>query len=256
MFLVPSPELTLGIANFWVHGVLMLREKKKCGILKSNLIPTFACMIFRLLGEPVFLFAWIVSIVLAITVHEFSHVLAADRLGDSTGRRMGRLTLNPAAHIDPLGLIILALAGFGWGRPAPYNPYNLRFQRFGPALVALAGPTSNFLTVIIMVLLMKVLAGTGFYSPESSLFIFLSVLIQINLVLGIFNLIPIPPLDGSKLLFSLLPPSSLQWQMNLEQMGPMLLLGIVMLDSFLGLGIFVNIIDFFSRIIFQILGLS
>ncbi|MEK7158697.1 MAG: site-2 protease family protein [Patescibacteria group bacterium] len=213
-------------------------------------------MIFRLLDEPVLLFAWLISIILAITFHEFSHVLAADRLGDSTGRRMGRLTLNPAAHIDLLGLFMLAVAGFGWGRPAPYNPYNLRFQRFGSAFVALAGPVSNFFLVVLLAILVKVLSATELYSPQSSLFIFLGIFLQINLVLGIFNLIPIPPLDGSKLLFSLLPPSTLQWQMNLEQSGPMILLAVVMLDSFLGLGIFVSVIEFFSSLVYRFLGLA
>lgn len=195
-------------------------------------------MLANLFTDPLFLVVWIVAVVYAITVHEFSHVLAAYVLGDKTGKDMGRLTLNPLAHIDWLGFAMLALVGFGWGRPAPYNPYNLRWPKWGPVAVSLAGPAANLITVVIGIVLLRLL-GVTLIGQETLLPLLLISLVMINLTLLLFNLIPIPPLDGSRLLFTILPPKWDNFKYWLAQNGPYALLALVILDSLIpGLSIF------------------
>ncbi|AWN23603.1 site-2 protease family protein [Deinococcus irradiatisoli] len=138
-----------------------------------------------------------VALVLSLTVHEFAHAYTADKLGDPTPRRLGRVTLNPLAHLDPFGALLLLIAGFGFARPVPVNFNNL--GRWGMVAVAAAGPLSNILIALICVLLLKFL-------PESSLGdIILGIVSSINIVLAVFNLIPIPLLDGSRILAGLFP---------------------------------------------------
>lgn len=153
----------------------------------------------------------IVILILSIVIHEVSHGYVANMLGDPTARLSGRLTLNPISHIDPLGSVIipglLVLTGaqilFGWAKPVPYNPYNLRNARWGEALVAGAGPFVNIAIALLFGILIRLGIGFGFASPE---FIELaSVVVYINLLLAFFNLFPIPPLDGSKVIKPLLP---------------------------------------------------
>ena len=145
---------------------------------------------------------------MSVVVHEVSHGFVANILGDSTARRAGRLTLNPLKHLDPVGSFfvpaLLSLIGapiFGWARPVPYNPYNLRDPKWGEAKVAAAGPLSN----LFLVLLFGMIIRFGSFSTVSATFDILSLIVFINLVLALFNLVPIPPLDGSKILFSVLP---------------------------------------------------
>jgi len=130
------------------------------------------------------------SLLIAVTIHEYSHALVADRLGDPTARSYGRLTLNPLAHLDPLGTIMLFIAHFGWGKPVPIDPYNFKSPRRDEILVSLAGPLSNFILALV-------------FSRFSGIFPY--ILTYTNLYLGIFNLFPFPPLDGSKVLLNLLP---------------------------------------------------
>ncbi|HWS49026.1 MAG TPA: site-2 protease family protein [Candidatus Methanoperedens sp.] len=132
----------------------------------------------------------LISLLIAITIHEFFHALAADKLGDPTPRAYGRLTLNPLAHLDLLGTLMMFIAHFGWGKPVPIDPYNFRHPRRDEIIVSLAGPLSNFLLAIIF----SRFPGSLAY-----------ILTYTNLYLGIFNLFPIPPLDGSKILLNLLP---------------------------------------------------
>lgn len=196
-----------------------------------------AMLINALFTEPVLFFAIVIGIVYAITVHEFSHALGAYLQGDHTARDMGRLTLNPMAHLDPLGFILVLLAGFGWGKPTPFNPYNLRFRRFGPAIVGLCGPLSNLLSGLVFGVLLLVVTRMGF-AANTFLPSFLFMIVFVNFLLGLFNLIPIPPLDGSKIFFPLFPPSWEGLKMNLERYGAQILIAVIVFDSLFRLHIF------------------
>ncbi|MBI5077723.1 site-2 protease family protein [Candidatus Falkowbacteria bacterium] len=213
-----------------------------------------------LISEPLFFVVWLFAIVVVLTIHEFSHALAATLLGDPTAKAAGRLTLNPLSHISWLGFFMLLLVGFGWGNPVPFNPYNLRFPRFGPAIVALAGPLSNLILAAIFIFsfrwifpdlhpLFLINAGSANLPAELNLLaIFLSLATFLNLTLAIFNLIPIPPLDGSKILFSVLSDARFfSIKEILERQGSMILIGIIILDNFLNTNIF-------GRLIFAVIG--
>ena len=173
-----------------------------------------------------------IMLLVGFPVHEFAHALAAYRLGDSTAKLFGRLTLNPVAHFDPLGGILLAVSfigsgfGFGWAKPTPVNPANLAGGRRGEAMVAAAGPLSNLVLAAAAALPLRFILNTNLATEVPELIILiLGLFVYINLVLMIFNLLPIPPLDGSKVLFAFLPPRlAWQWRPILEQYGFILLL--------------------------------
>ncbi len=202
--------------------------------------------------------AWAVALVVSISFHEFSHAVCATALGDSTPKRMKRLTLNPVAHLDLWGTILLLVAGFGWGKPVPYNPFNLRNQKWGPALIAAAGPISNLLLITVFILLFRLLRDwdvtLNFLGPENMLFDFLSVLIIINTILMVFNLIPIPPLDGSKVMFGFFPSKWYPKMVWLERNGPMLLIGFIILDSILGTRLLNNLFQLILTGVSNLLG--
>jgi Zn-dependent protease len=195
-----------------------------------------------------------IMLLIGFPVHEFAHALAAYRLGDSTARHLGRLTLNPIAHFDPLGGILLAVTfigstgfGFGWAKPTPVNPNNLEGGRWGEAIVAAAGPISNLVLAVAAALPFRYLVeheDLGRQIPEIVLVV-LFLFIVINIALMIFNLFPIPPLDGSKVLFAFLPARvAWQWRPILEQYGFILLLLVFFLPPGDSIG---------SRIIFPII---
>jgi Zn-dependent protease len=174
-----------------------------------------------------------IMLLVGFPVHEFAHALAAYRLGDSTAKLFGRLTLNPIAHFDPLGGILLAVSfigsgfGFGWAKPTPVNPANLAGGRRGEAMVAAAGPLSNLVLAAAAALPLRFILSTAELSAQipGLVILILYLFVYINLVLMIFNLLPIPPLDGSKVLFAFLPPRlAWQWRPILEQYGFILLL--------------------------------
>ena len=169
------------------------------------------------------------AFLIAVTVHELAHGLVADRLGDPTARLQGRLTLNPLPHIDPLGAIAFLLAGFGWAKPVPVNSYNLRHPRRDMAWIAAAGPVSNFVVAFVglvaLVLSQRMLAPAFVAEPLGGI---LFAVFRFNLALGIFNLIPLPPLDGGHFLPYFLPRASWTTLHRLEQYGPLLLLLVVM----------------------------
>jgi len=138
------------------------------------------------------------ALIIAITIHEFAHAWMADRLGDPTPQLQGRLSLNPLKHLDPIGTLMLLFFRFGWGKPVEFDPYNLRHPRRDAALISLAGPAVN---LILATALSLVLKFSG--SPLFSIFLYPVILININL--AIFNLLPVPPLDGAKILYGILP---------------------------------------------------
>lgn len=174
-----------------------------------------------------------IMLLVGFPVHEFAHALTAYRLGDGTAKLFGRLTLNPVAHFDPLGGILLAVSfigagfGFGWAKPTPVNPANLAGGRRGEALVAAAGPLSNLVLAAAGALPLRYILGDPELAAQIPFLVIqiLYLFVVINLVLMVFNLLPIPPLDGSKVLFAFLPPR-LAWQYRpvLEQYGFVLLL--------------------------------
>lgn len=148
--------------------------------------------------DPVAFVIVAAALALSLTIHEFAHAWTADRLGDTTPRRYGRVTLNPARHLDPFGTLLLLIAGFGFARPVPINPYNL--GRWGSLWVSAAGPISNLLIALLAAVLLRVLP------PSEIIFVVLLYVLSINIVLAVFNLIPIPLLDGSRILGALVPP--------------------------------------------------
>lgn len=177
--------------------------------------------------NPSALFALLASIpgvLIAITFHEFAHGFAAYKLGDNTAKMEGRLSLNPLDHLDPIGTLMLLFAGFGWGKPVHVNPSNYTRKMSmekGEAIVSLAGPLMNFILAIIFTLIYFAIykfAGLGFiYSTTGRIIMLLiSATISINIGLGVFNLIPLPPLDGSKIIMPFLPYNAKQWFRNNE----------------------------------------
>ena len=192
----------------------------------------------------IFFFVFLVP---SAIIHEYMHGWVADRLGDPTARYAGRLTLNPLAHIDPVGTLIMPLflmlmtGGrffFAYAKPVPYNPYNLKDQRWGPVWVALAGPASNFFLAAVFGLIMQFL-------PIGNITVFLSIIVYANVLLGVFNLVPVPPLDGSKLLFALLPPSLAHVRVMIERYSMI----IFFLFIFLGFQFILPIMFFVNNIL-------
>ena len=173
----------------------------------------------------------IAVLIMSVVIHEVSHGYAASFLGDETARYEGRLTLNPLKHLDPMGSFIIPLVSylsvgmlFGWAKPVPYNPYNLRPGRWSEAMVAAAGPASNLAVAIVFSLFLRIVTGSASGIASPALLEVTSIVILINIVLAIFNLIPIPPLDGSKLLFALFPEKLYVLRAFYEKFGFILLL--------------------------------
>ena len=175
---------------------------------------------------------YIIVLIMSVVIHEFAHGYTAYLLGDNTARLSGRLTLNPLKHLDPFGSVILPLllilmnAGFviGWAKPVPYNPANLRNEKKGTFLVAIAGILANLVLVIFFGLLIRFAPSLLGIPLSSSFYKITSIIVILNLVLVLFNLIPIPPLDGSKILFSFLPFKYRHIESFLEKWGMFLLL--------------------------------
>jgi len=197
------------------------------------------------LGFLVVLVSLAVAVMVAISVHEASHALAADRQGDPTPRSLGRLTLNPLAHLDPLGTLLLFLVGFGWGKPVPVNAAYFRGRPLaGMARVAFAGPLAGLITagvVSIPFRLLDIFPGDIFI-----------MLVYFNIILSLFNLIPIPPLDGFHVLLGLLPPRTAVSLSRYESYGPPVLILVILLDNFTGIGLLGRalgpLVNLFSRL--------
>lgn len=173
-------------------------------------------------------------ILFALTVHEFSHAYVASRMGDPTARLLGRLTLNPLAHLDPIGSVLLLIAGFGWAKPVPVDPRYLAHPRRDMMWIALAGPVSNVILAALFGTLLRGIDGNPYLSQSLmgvALVEMVRYSVRLNLILAVFNLIPIFPLDGSRILTGLLPPTAAERFRALEPIGPMLLLGLILLGN-------------------------
>ena len=169
------------------------------------------------------------ALILSLTVHEFAHAFVSDKLGDPTAKSLGRVTLNPLAHLDPLGTALLLFAGFGWGKPVPFNPNYLKNPKRDAALISFAGPAANFILAAFFALTLKLLAGTGVLNDLTGGFLYLTVFY--NLVLGIFNLLPIHPLDGFKVVNGFLPERlSYQW-LQMAPYGIFMLLLLILTNT-------------------------
>ena len=171
----------------------------------------------------------IIALVLAVTVHEFCHALTANYFGDPTARHRGRLTLNPLAHLDVMGTLMLFLIGFGWGKPVPVNPHNFEHPLRDSALVSLAGPGSNIIFAILVALPYKYLTVNG-GSPELAQF--LRTVFDLNLILAIFNFIPLPPLDGSKMIGFFVPAHAQRSYERFLDEGIKYFVAFILIDSF------------------------
>ena len=186
-------------------------------------------LISLLFTNPQVFFMAAIAILLALSMHEYAHAWMAYYLGDPTAKEQGRLTINPLAHLDPIGTILLFIVGFGWGKPVPFNPYNLKNQKWGPSWVALAGPTSNFLMAISVGLLFRF-----FEISNPSVIFFFGFFVWINLILGVFNLMPVPPLDGSHIFLTLFSVKE-STQIFLQQNSLLLLLGVIFFMIYIGI---------------------
>jgi Zn-dependent protease len=195
-------------------------------------------------------------ILLALTFHEYAHAFVANRLGDDTAKQNGRLSLNPLKHLDPLGTIMIFLVHFGWAKPVPVNPYRLKNPKRDMLWISAAGPLANIALALASGMLFRVLVAAGETPDRTSIMgLFISVVLmslQINLALAIFNILPIAPLDGSKILSGLLPAGFEKMFYFMERYGPFILLGLIIFGSVTGVSILGRIIwpfvKFFSHI--------
>jgi len=197
-----------------------------------------------------------ISLLIAITFHESAHAYVAMVLGDPTAKLRGRVSLNPMKHLDPFGTIMIIMTflsgfGIGWGKPVPVNPYNFKDYKKGEALTALAGPMSNFILALIASFFLRYLGDVWPIWAVK----FISVFIMLNLGLMCFNLIPVPPLDGSKILFLFIPNKYYYLRPKLEKNGPIILLIAIIAGQFLGLPILMWVISPMIKTALFLLGL-
>jgi Zn-dependent protease len=208
-----------------------------------------------LFEQPLLFIAALLAIIIALTVHEYAHAAMARALGDPTAERMGRLSLNPLVHLDPVGFLMLLVAGFGYARPVPFDPRYLAHPRRDSVLVGFAGPISNIIMAVLFALALKLTWSS--LGADNLLVNFLYLAAMLNVNLALFNLIPIPPLDGSHALFAALRgPQWNRLRQILAVQGPMILLLLIILDSVGGIGIFSAIFGTVNAYFFALFGIS
>ncbi len=184
--------------------------------------------------SPEEILAFAIALIPAFTIHEFAHAFMAYRLGDSTAKDLGRLTLNPLKHLDVFGTLMVFIVGFGWAKPVPVNPNNLRRGRRDMALVAIVGPLSNLAMAAVVAFVWRLSGFAGGELVANALLVF----VFLNVALLFFNLIPIPPLDGYRVLLGVLPEPLAMQLARIGQVGPLLLFGLILIGNFLpGAGI-------------------
>jgi Zn-dependent protease len=202
-------------------------------------------LLLNAFSNPTVFIALIVALLIGITVHEFAHAWMANYLGDDTARIMGRLSLNPLKHLDPLGVVFLLIIGFGWGKPVPFNPGKLKDPN-GSIKVALAGVTANLLVALILGIILRVATAYGIAIDSNPFLTFISIIVFINLGLIAFNIIPIPPLDGSKVIESYMSYESI---LRYEQLGPILLFGLIIAQTVLNVPILFTVLEPIIRVL-------
>ena len=217
-----------------MYGILTRGSLDAGPVSGHNSVMNLIGLLFQ---EPLLFVVIVGALLFTLSIHEFAHAYVGYRLGDPTAKNMGRLTVNPLAHIDPFGFLMILIVGFGYARPVPFNPFLLKYPKWGPALVAAAGPASNLVLGIFCSLIYGLLVPQ--LGVNNLLIVALFFLGQINFALKFFNLIPLPPLDGSKALLAVLSGSKYaQARRLLETQGPTLLIGVILLDIVFNIGVF------------------
>lgn len=202
-------------------------------------------LLINLFKNPIYFLAFIVALLIGITIHEFAHAWMADKSGDPTPRLEGRLSLNPLVHLDLLGSIFLLLVGFGWGKPVVINPRNFH-ERRDELKVAIAGIVTNIIFALIIAIPIRVALMQGHTIESSSLLSFLNIIVDINLMLAAFNILPIFPLDGSHFVEYYL---GYEARATYQQMGPYLLLGLIIFGQISGNSILFTIMEPILRVL-------
>lgn len=198
------------------------------------------------------------TLIVAFTLHEFAHAFVAYKFGDDTAKRQGRLTLNPMQHLDPLGTLLIFIIGFGWARPVPVNRFFFKNPRLAGILVSIAGPLSNLFLVIVAFLFWYICLATGWAAQlPSNVIEFLNIFIDLNLVLFIFNLLPIPPLDGYRIIEDLAPNNIRAKMTQYEAYGSLIFLILVLtpLDQYTITPIFQTVLPFVATVIDELFAL-
>ena len=190
---------------------------------------------------------WVIGFLVALSVHEAAHATAANYLGDPTAKWARRISLNPIRHLDPFGTIMLIFAGFGWGKPVPVNSANFANPKTGEILTSLAGPLANFVVALALAI------PYNLTDPGSIAFVLLQSVMFLNIVIMVFNLLPIPPLDGGGVVVNFLPPN---WATSYRRNGPILLFGIIAFDYIFGTSILWSVLGTLINIVFAAINLS